>query len=223
MPINKQHLITGNVLYFEGAGMDFYSNEQTDHSNVGNFRIRTAFKNNEGVEYYIELGNTIRYDFTKKKPKVISNFALGIDHLFKLEDRNKEELKMGGYEIKKDHNAIKQLDYTKKDIVKWINENLNCSFDTMQVLDFMYGYRVHGNNDNYNLMDNIELNHERAAKRKEEYNKVDQEYRTELNEKYSVIGLLEMNDNSITVRCYSSDEKLKNKGIERVKTISINY
>src|SRR5690606_40325772 len=114
------------ILYFEGAGMDFYGKEQTDYSDVGNFRIRTAFKNNDDIAYYIELGNCPRYN---EKHKKISDFALRIDHLFKIEDRYKEELSLGGYEINVDHKKLRQLDYTKKDITKWINENLNCNFD----------------------------------------------------------------------------------------------
>lgn len=205
-----------NVLYFEGAGMDFYGQEQTNFSDVGNFRIRTAFRNLDGIEYYIELGRGTRYN---EKGKLISEWTLRIDHLFKIEDRHKEELAAGAYEIKKDWQEIKKLNYTKEDITKWINENLNCNFDTMEVLHNFYGYRVHADNGGYNLMENIDLNHERAAKRKETYHNIDMEYRKLLNEKYSKIGLVDMDDKTITIRCHASDKALGN--ITRVKTIAI--
>ena len=145
-----------NVLYFEGAGMNFYG-EAMKHSDVGNFRIRTSFFNNEGVQYYIEMGKCPRYN---NKHKVISDYALRIDHLFKVEDRNKEELRHGSYEIKTDHIALRELDYCKHDITEWINENLNCSFDTIEVLDDSSGYRVHGYNVEeglgyYNVMEDV--------------------------------------------------------------------
>lgn len=193
------------ILYFEGAGMDYETNE---HSNVGNYRIRTAFTNNDGIQYYIELGRAARRN---KKYKTTSEWALRIDHLFKLVH--------GGYEIKKDWNSIAQLNYTNEDITKWINENLNCSFDTIQVLDFFHGYRVHKDNGHYNLMEEHNINHELAGKRREAYNKVDMEYRKLLNEKYSKIGLLEMDNDNITVRCYASDKALGDN--PRTKKIKI--
>jgi hypothetical protein len=205
------------TLYFEGAGMDFYE-EAAKQSDVGNFRIRTAFTNDEGIQYYIELGRTNRHGYKGKSKKLValSEWALRVDHLFDLADRDKEF-----YEMKRDHKEIKELDYTKADITKWINENLNCSFDTIEVLDFLDGYRVHAEGGLYNLIDLHEVNHERTAKRKAAYEKMDQEYRKALNEKYSKIGLLEMDNESITIRCHASSEALEKAGLPRVKTISI--
>lgn len=205
-----------NVLYFEGAGMNFYSEEQTNFSDVGNFRIRTAFKNLNGVEYYIEMGSCPRYD---KKGKVETSWGLRIDHLFKIEDRHKEELSTGDYEIKKDWQEIRKLDYTTEHITKWINENLNCNFDTIEVLDSFQGYRVHADNGGYNLIENADINHERASRRKAAYEKIDMEYRKALNEKYSKISLIDMSDNSLTIRCYASEQAIGN--LPRVQTISI--
>lgn len=210
------------VLYFEGAGMDFYG-EAEKQSDVGNFRIRTSFLNDDGVQYYIELGRCSRYDTSKKKPKIITEFALRIDHLFKVEDRTKEELSHGAYEIKTDWQGIRELDYSKAAITKWINENLNCSFDTIEVLNDFYGYRVHGGREIYNLMEDIELNHERVAARIEAYNKIDLTYRTVLNEKYSVIGMNEMDGESITIRCHASERALQEANLPRIQTIAVAY
>ncbi|WP_145142227.1 hypothetical protein [Paenibacillus sp. Y412MC10] len=49
--------IEQKILYFEAAGMDFYEEETYKVSDVGNFRIRTAFANDQGEQYYIELTN----------------------------------------------------------------------------------------------------------------------------------------------------------------------
>lgn len=199
------------VLYFEGAGMDFKENE---FSNVGNYRIRTAFTNNDGIKYYIEMGRSPRYTKTKSgKLQKVSDWALRIDHLFIYEDGNTNEK----HEIKTDWKIISQLDYTKESITVWINQNLNCNFDTIEVLDMFHGYRVHGDNGMYNLIDYHNINHELATKRREAYNELDMEYRRLTGNKYSVIGLKAMDDNSITVSCHASEQRL---GINpRVKTI----
>lgn len=209
------------VLYFEGAGMDFYEEESKKFSDVGNFRIRTSFFNNEGVQYYLELGNSVRYD---KKGKVRQGYGIHVDHWFKISDKllNEKDYEHG-YEIKKDFLTYREIDYTKKNITQWINENMNCSFDTIEVLCNYYGYRVHGDNGTYNLMETIDLNHERAKKRKEKYDEIDMEYRKTLNEKYSKIGLLEMNAESITIRCHASKESLQGKNLERIVRIPIEY
>ncbi|MGE6227607.1 hypothetical protein [Paenibacillus chitinolyticus] len=197
----------GNILYFEGAGMDYETNE---FSNVGNYRIRTAFFNNEGVPYYIELGNTYRRN---EKNKVVSEWALRVDHLIKIDEKNSD------YEMAKNWKEIIKFDYTKEAITNWINANLNCSFKTIHVLNMFYGYRVHGDNRQFNIVDNHVVNHELARKRESAYRKVDEEYRKLLNEEYSMIGLLEMDDNSITIRCHASKEALG--GLPRVKRIDI--
>lgn len=211
-----------NILYFEGAGMDFYGEEQTKFSDVGNFRIRTAFKNNYGIPFYIELGST--YTYNPKNNKEIIDWNLRIDHLFKLEDRFKGEYITGGYEIKTNHLEIRKLHYTKETITKWINENLNCSFDTIQVLHSFYGYRVHGDTENpFNLMEDIDVNHDRAKARKESFQKIDMEYRKALNERYSKISLCDMDDKSLTIRCYASDESLSKTKLPRINKVLVNY
>ncbi|MNH75569.1 hypothetical protein D3C73_278130 [compost metagenome] len=233
------------VLYFEGAGMDYEVNE---HSNAGNYRIRTAFTNNDGIQYYLELSRGARREETKKgKLVVVSEWALHVDFLFTFEDKRKHEeaelynsdlykkyrnneLTYAEYEDKKvvvpsyeqsyEHHLKSCLtDYTKEGITAWINNNLNCSFDTIEVLDMFYGYYVHGDNRTYNLIDNHIVNHELATKRREAYNAADMEYRQLTNEKYSVIGLMSMDDSSITVRCHASEQRIGDN--PRIKTIQL--
>jgi len=228
------------TLYFEGAGMDY---ETIQESNVGNYRIRTAFTNNKGIQYYLELGRGTRRN---EKGKSITEWALYIDFLFSFEDKQKHEdaeqfnrnlyieyrnnkfsweeyeskkINVPSYEQKLKYRDINLTDYTKESIATWINTNLNCNFDTIEVLDMFHGYRVHADNGRYNLIDNHKVNHELAKKRKEVYDSVDIEYRNLLNEKYSKISLMEMDDSSVTIRCYASDKALGD--IPRVKRIDL--
>lgn len=50
---------------------------------------------------------------------------------------------------------------------------------------------------------------------------LDQEYRQRCESKYSVIGMLSMDDQSITIRCHASDKAIGDK--PRVITIPVNY
>lgn len=113
-----------NILSFKGQGMDYEPNKFSD---IGNYCIRTTFTNLEGKQYYIQLGCAPRRN---QKRKITSEWALSINSLLNLE-------KIEGYEEEKrvmKPNYITQLDYTKKDITQWINENLNCDFDTIEVI-----------------------------------------------------------------------------------------
>lgn len=209
------------VLYFEGAGGNFYSEEQTKYSDIGYFRIRTSFLNNDGKQIFLDMGNGYIYD---KKGKNVERFSLWIDFCFEVPKDKDEKIEYNKfYNRNKDHLKVRLLNYTKEDITKWINENLNCSFDTIEVLDYFYNYRTHGESGTYNLMENVELNHERAKARKEIYNKIDMEYRTTLNEKYSKINIMEMNDNDIVIKCHASENALSKADLERVVTIPVVY
>lgn len=212
------------TLYFEGAGLDFYESCPSD---VGNYRIRTAFKNLNGDSIYIELGRSSRFcqvgknGKTLKKPKLVSEWALHIDYVFEIVPGEKDNC--NNSRINYDWQHIKDnYDYTKSDITRWINENLNCDFDTIEVLDWLSGYRVHGKGqEKYNLMDDFPVNHELTTRRKAAYETIDQEYRKALHETYSKIGLLEMDDTTITIRCYASDLAMSKTDLPRTRQISI--
>lgn len=200
------------ILSFEGAGMDYEGNN-LNQSNVLNHRIRTSFYNNDGEQIYLELGNTYMRD---KKGKATEKMGTHVDFCFKVpKDKNEEIQYHEIFNRAKEHLELTNMDYTKENIANWINENLNCNFDTIEVLDMFHGYGVHADNRQYNLIDNHNVNHELATKRKNAYNRIDMEYRQLLNEKYSVIGLKEMNNYSITVRCHVSETALGNFPRER--------
>jgi hypothetical protein len=205
------------ILYFEGVGMDYEQNN-LNQSDVLNHRIRTSFYNNDSEQIYLELSNTYMRD---KKGKATEKMGTWIDFCFKVSKEKGEDIMYHEiFDRTKEHLELAKMDYTKENITNWINENLNCSFDTIEVLDDFHGYRVHGDNKQYKLMEEHSINHELAKKRKEAYNKVNEEYKKLTNSKYSVISLLDMDNDSITVRCHASDKALGK--YPRIKKIKIN-
>lgn len=199
MEMNQQSITEKpkqKILYFEGAGMDFYK-EAYKESDVGNFRIRTAFTNDQGDQYYLEMHRS-------------PNNGLYVSQFIPL---------TGGH-----NNSIQFPEtntFTKEHITNWINSRLACSFDTIEVLSRFHGYLVIANRDRYNLIDNHVIDHELAAKRATAYEKIDKEYRLALNEKYSKIYLKEMDDQSITIGCTASDKSVKRANLPRIQRIEI--
>lgn len=200
------------VLLFEGAGTNIYE----EGSDVGNYRIRTAFINNDGDQIYLELGGNVQNCKSAKR----FGWYTHIDHAFNVSESTDENISR----IKLDNTFFKG--YSKEDLTKYINKNFNCDFDTIKVLDWMEGYRVHGDNGQYNLMDNHKVNEKRTVARNEAYNKIDKEIREKLGKKYSQINLHDMDDESITVRCYTCEKDLHKIGMNkdnRLLKIQVNY
>jgi hypothetical protein len=197
------------ILYFEGAGMTF---EPHGHSDVGNYRIRTCFTNLDGVKFYFEASRTYKL----QRNKIVSEWVLNIEHLILVDDE-------GEYpEIDRDYRDVAQYSYTREDITNWINENLNCDFDTIEVLDQFYGYIPINEDGTFNCIESHNADHDLAARRKAAFDQVDLEYRKLLKEKYSVIRLVGMNnEESITVKCHASDKALQAAGLPRVKKVTL--
>ena len=201
-----------DILLFEGAGMDIYE----EGSDVGNYRIRTAFIDGNGNKIYLELGGNLQNCKTSKR----FGWYTHIDYCFNLSVSTDENISR----IKLKNTFFKG--YSKKDLTNYINENFNCKFDTIEVLDWMEGYRVHGNYNEYNLMNNHKLNKKRTIARNEAYSKIDKEIREKLGAKYSKINLHSMDDNSITIRCYTYEKDLYKIGMSkdnRLLKIKVNY
>ncbi|WP_145142225.1 hypothetical protein [Paenibacillus sp. Y412MC10] len=89
------------------------------------------------------------------------------------------------------------------------------------MLSQFHGYHVHADQGGYNLIENHVIDHEQAAKRATAYEKVDQEYRVALNEKYSVINLQKMDDKSITIKCSADQKSLERAKLPRIQRIEI--
>lgn len=151
-----------NILYFEGAGCNYSPNEKSD---IGNYRIRTAFKNNEGKLIYLEM--CAGFIYNEKHKKQIERYFLYIDFCFYItggeDDCNNSRIYFNRQDLRNNYN------YSKEDILKWVNKNLNCSFDTVEVLPDLAGYKVHGDNKTYNLMENYIHKPELIQKREEIY------------------------------------------------------
>lgn len=200
-----------NILYFEGAGIDF--NIKEHNSDVGNYRIRTVFKNKNGHLIYLECQRGNRYF----KNKVISNNTLYVSACFditKNPDCNQSNL------LKPDEqkNIINAFDYTKEHITKWINSKFNANFNSIQVLDFFDGYRVFNNSGTYNIMDYFILNPERTQKRKIAYKYMCKH--SKKMRKYPCVCVQEMTENNITFKFPDTDERLKEVNLKRYYTFS---
>lgn len=208
---------TNKVLYFEGAGMDFEQNN-LNQSDVLNHRIRTSFKNNDGIVFYLEMGNVYQRD---KKSKVTEKMMCRIDYCFKVKDLEIDDqpyykhFNFNEFNTKKIE--LREIDYTKENLTKWINETLNCSFDTIEVINRFYGYHVHGDNGIYNQMEDIELNHKRAAKRSQAYDNAMDYYKN--TRKFPCLTVLEMLEDGLSIRCNAYKDELKGLEYEKVFTV----
>lgn len=111
-----------NKLLFCGMGMEF---KPTFKDGVGNYRIRTHFINDEGIECFIEFGKGTDEFFTIDH--AIFNY---IDNTHTLRERDKQINNYLGLE----RNTPK-LKYTFKNILNIVNKYFNCQFKEV-VLDY---------------------------------------------------------------------------------------
>jgi len=117
------------TLIFEGAGSEI--------TVVGNCRIRTRIRNIEGRLIYIEING---FQNTNKTP----NYAKGLntvghvdccfydDHTWDIRNNSSSQLS---------HITKKHFEYNKENILKLVNEDLNCNFDNLEVVN--KGLHVH--------------------------------------------------------------------------------
>lgn len=113
------------TLVFEGAGMNI------GLSDINNCRLRTRIENKEGRIIYLELGGLKPYEYTPNYLKMFNVFT-HIDHLFYedilIEARNNHSPEL-------DFLTKQSFEYNKKNIINFVNYNLNCDFEEMIVLD----------------------------------------------------------------------------------------
>ena len=212
------------VLFFEGAGC-------VERGDVENCRIRTAFKNDEGKGIYLELSG---FEVSKSSPERYKKYlnAGFVDYCHYTEQERIERIhsktKKVYYEYQ--YKTIKEVEcglsfeYRKQDILNFVNEKFNCSFDEIKVLDNFEGYRVHKDGGGFNFIEDFEYKPEIAEARRAKFNEVDYAIRQQLCEKYAQCHLVDMTDESITVRIYASDQKMQAHGMnpdERILTFSL--
>lgn len=148
-------------LIFEGAGWaDADTSKATD---VGNCRIRTRLRNNSGRIIYLEI---ICCHF--ENPKVMPEWAKGFDYGAYIDSVFYTDLSWDN-----NRNFSRELqpltnihfEYNKDNILKFVNDNLNCSFNNMIVYN-NGEVRVHNSeeplcdssNSDYIPYKNIEVN-----------------------------------------------------------------
>ena len=117
------------TLRFETAGMS-----GTNKADVENCRLRTRIENNKGRLIYLEIGGMERSKYSVNK--VFDNHGR-VDHCFYSDIA--EDLKRN---YSKELAPIQHLDYeyNRANILKLVNEKLDCSFDNIEVSEDL---RVH--------------------------------------------------------------------------------
>lgn len=122
------------TLYFEGAGC-------VPCNDVENCRIRTAFTNIEGKKIYIEFLSGYKHT-RQKNGKIVSEPGyLSCDACFyitddpEIDDCNKSRLSC------ERNQEIEKVEYTKENIIAFVNKYCNANFDEIVILDNLAGYR----------------------------------------------------------------------------------
>lgn len=123
------------TLIFEGAGWE--DADISIESGVGNCRIRTRIRNKDGRLIYLEMSGI------KHTGKIIPKHSKGfnitgmIDHIFYADAKWDSR---SNFSKDLQFNNI-NFEYNKENILKFVNENLNCDFKDVKVTN--YGLRVH--------------------------------------------------------------------------------
>lgn len=123
------------TLYFEGAGMWL-----DDCNDVGNPRIRSAFTADDGNRYYMELhGNYYSQEWRKANPELCFGDRIAwVDSCHLITNTTDDDENYNRHDIER----ILLFPYTLDGIREAINKHLNCSFERVEVLPDLSGYRV---------------------------------------------------------------------------------
>lgn len=189
------------ILYFEGAGC-------VPRGDLPNCRIRTAFYNDRGTLFYLEVNG---FEVNRWTPDHLRGFEnLGsIMHC--------RTIYYGKNENNFDRHKIEgkvHFEYSEAGLLKMINDKLCCSFTDIFVGDLFDGYRVHGPNHTYIPMESYPWNPARARRAREAFADIDQKIRDMLGEKYSKISLSEVGEDTITVYCYADARNMAKAGLD---------
>lgn len=108
-----------NPLIFEGAGWE----KASSSSDIGNCRIRTRIKNDSGIVIYLEINGFERTKYTPRKFP-ISGYVM---HCFSGDCNESSEWR--------NLERQSEFNYTAENLLRWVNENLGCSFDSLSVVN----------------------------------------------------------------------------------------
>jgi hypothetical protein len=145
---------TNKTLYFEGAG---WSGADISKATVGNCRIRTAFHLNDGTPVYLEI---IACEVTRKNPPASYRglkYAGIVDDFHIIDEDGKARYR---------NNNFTPFEYNHAGILALVN-SLGCSFEAIEVLPDLGGYRVHADNGGYNFGDEFQADRQLIARRDE--------------------------------------------------------
>ncbi len=118
------------TLIFEGAGWD----KCDSCTDIGNCRIRTRIKNNDGEIIYLEMMGRERSErglYEMDWPK----FVGFVSHCH-IKDNDCSKYRK--------FETGTRISWDAKTLLEWVNKNLNCSFTSLRVEND--GVRVHGTN-----------------------------------------------------------------------------
>lgn len=138
------------TLYFEGAGC-------VPRGDVPNCRIRTAFKLDDGRAMYLEISGMEVGRHSPDRHKGYENVAC-VDHCFYIKGVGDD-----GRTIHKSECAV-NFEYSMKNLLKFVN-GLGASFEAVNVLPNLAGYRVHAEKGEYNYGDEFPYDPELTEKR----------------------------------------------------------
>lgn len=114
----------GNKLVFVGMGMTYSGDD------VGNYRIRTEFKNAGGLQFFIELSSA----GSDSNPKwAMVHHAIYRELTFLLGEP--KEVSHDNYKNLEYNSSVV---YTKESILEFINKNFGCSFKEMEVDNYTF-------------------------------------------------------------------------------------
>lgn len=118
----------GNKLVFVGMGCEF---EPSTPEYIGNHRIRTYFKNNNGILCFVEFGTAMDKNFLRCDHALLNTRKEdGSDNWKSLKERDEKEIRVSSVEK---ISGASQIKYTKENILKIVNEGFDCSFKEVEV------------------------------------------------------------------------------------------
>ena len=121
-----------NKLYFLAMGCDYVAGEKHAEdmtgSDVGNYRIRTTFHDSENNVIFAEFSRGYEYD---ENLKIKNSIKLCINHLYNKtisDDENESHI---------DFRSDNYGNYTKKDILDYINKKFKTNYDELVVVSHL--------------------------------------------------------------------------------------
>lgn len=203
------------VLYFEGAGC-----EGTQYNDVENCRIRTAFTNNDGDKIYLEL----LCGHNSDKKSIISHYLVCDYCHYITDDPERDDCNCSRLACERNQGRG-VIEWTKANIIKFVNENCNCDFTEIVIPNNLAGYRVFSDNKKvnkgYNMMEDFNYDAELTEKRIAKVEEMTEHFKKLFNQKYDNTGYY-IKDGKLTVCINVEESKRIAAGYnERVFTVEV--